>query len=100
MSWSDLRKRLAGAVWGHLVGDAAGVPYEFIEPQDLLEFRFGDTRHVVSDVSKLQALGWEPTTHLREIVEEYVAWAEAQPGVRDYYEEAEAVMKQMGTVPR
>ena len=28
----DLRSRLAGAVWGHLVGDAMGVPYEFKSP--------------------------------------------------------------------
>ena len=28
----SLRDRLAGAVWGHLVGDALGVPYEFDDP--------------------------------------------------------------------
>ncbi len=33
--------RLAGAVWGHLVGDAAGVPYEFRRPEDVGEVRFG-----------------------------------------------------------
>ncbi len=29
-----LGDRLAGAVWGHLVGDAVGVPYEFGPPMD------------------------------------------------------------------
>lgn len=33
--------RLAGAVWGHLVGDAVGVPYEFRDPKDVGEIRFG-----------------------------------------------------------
>ena len=28
----DVSDRLAGAVWGHLVGDAMGVPYEFGPP--------------------------------------------------------------------
>lgn len=81
--------------YAHLV---AGVLGKDIEPVVPGEFRFGDTRHVVSDVSRLRALGWEPTTRLRKIVEEYAAWAETQPGARDYYEEAAAVMKRTGTV--
>src|SRR5687768_2017339 len=35
--------RLAGAVWGHLVGDAIGVPYEFRDPADIGEVAFGAT---------------------------------------------------------
>lgn len=35
--------RLAGAVWGHLVGDAVGVPYEFGPPVDPEVVRFGAT---------------------------------------------------------
>src|SRR5262245_14561144 len=35
--------RLAGAVWGHLVGDAVGVPYEGREPEAIGEVRFGAT---------------------------------------------------------
>ncbi|HUG30462.1 MAG TPA: ADP-ribosylglycohydrolase family protein [Candidatus Limnocylindria bacterium] len=34
--------RLTGAVWGHLVGDAMGVPYEFREPEQVGEVRFGE----------------------------------------------------------
>lgn len=33
--------RLAGGVWGHLVGDAMGVPYEFIGPESIGEVRWG-----------------------------------------------------------
>jgi ADP-ribosyl-[dinitrogen reductase] hydrolase len=37
----DLEDRLAGGVWGHLVGDAMGVPYEFQPPPPLREIRWG-----------------------------------------------------------
>ena len=33
----DLPERLEGAVYGHLVGDALGVPYEFLEPEAIPE---------------------------------------------------------------
>ncbi len=36
----DLTQRLSGAVWGHLVGDALGVPYEFTDPRDAAEVTF------------------------------------------------------------
>ncbi|MEI8332629.1 MAG: ADP-ribosylglycohydrolase family protein [Chloroflexota bacterium] len=37
-----LADRLAGAVWGHLVGDAIGVPYEFRPPAAIGDVRFGE----------------------------------------------------------
>jgi hypothetical protein len=37
-----LTDRLAGAVWGHLVGDAVGVPYEFRPADEIGEVRFGE----------------------------------------------------------
>jgi ADP-ribosylglycohydrolase len=36
----DLTQRLSGAVWGHLVGDALGVPYEFTDPHCAAEVTF------------------------------------------------------------
>ncbi len=62
------------------------------------EFRFGDTRHIVSDIGKLRGLGWEPRVSLDEIVDGYIAWARTQPDVRDYYAEAEREMIAMGTI--
>jgi ADP-ribosyl-[dinitrogen reductase] hydrolase len=40
-------ERLAGAVWGHLVGDAVGVPYEFKSADQIttVEFRGHGTHH-------------------------------------------------------
>ncbi|MCL0060405.1 NAD-dependent epimerase/dehydratase family protein [Dehalococcoidia bacterium] len=69
-----------------------------IVPQIPGEFRFGDTRHVVSDISKLKKLGWEPKTSFEQTMREYIEWAEAQPGVSDYYAQAEKVMKREGVI--
>lgn len=69
-----------------------------IEPQAPGMYRFGDTRHIVSDVSKLKALGWTPTQGVNAIADEYIAWAVEQPDLRDYYAEAEAGMLARGTL--
>jgi hypothetical protein len=39
----ELPLRLAGAVWGHVVGDTVGVPYEFLPPASIGVVRFGAT---------------------------------------------------------
>ncbi|MBI3914143.1 MAG: SDR family NAD(P)-dependent oxidoreductase [Chloroflexi bacterium] len=62
------------------------------------QYRFGDTRHIISDISKLCALGWAPQVPLEKIIEEYIAWARVQPDVADYYAEAEREMLEMGTI--
>jgi ADP-ribosylglycohydrolase len=38
----ELAMRLVGGVWGHLVGDAMGVPYEFREPDQIGEIRWAE----------------------------------------------------------
>lgn len=81
--------------YGRLIAQRAGVD---IEPEVPGLYRFGDTRHIFSDVSKLKALGWQPVVPLEAIVDEYIAWAQAQPGFRDYYSEAEARMQELGTL--
>lgn len=69
-----------------------------IEPQVPGLYRFGDTRHIVSDVSKLRVLGWAPTKQVDEIADEYIAWASEQPDLRDYYAAAEVGMLARGTL--
>lgn len=81
--------------YAHLIAEVMGVSIEPLLPN---KFRFGDTRHILSDISRLRALGWEPTVPLDQIAASYVAWARAQPHLRDYYAEAERAMEQMGTV--
>ena len=43
MTTIDLCTRLAGSAWGHLVGDAVGVPFEFRSSGDIGEVHFGAT---------------------------------------------------------
>jgi len=62
------------------------------------EFRFGDTRHIISDMSKLQKLGWEPTTSVKQIVREYLDWIQTQPEISNHYAQAAEKMKQMGII--
>jgi dTDP-L-rhamnose 4-epimerase len=81
--------------YAHLVAREAGID---IEPEVPGVYRFGDTRHVFSDVSRLRALGWQPAVPLAEIVDGYIAWAQVQPDFGDYYTTAEAQMAAMGTL--
>ena len=69
-----------------------------LEPLIPGEFRLGDTRHTVSDNSKLNALGWEPSIPVEQNVSEYVAWMRGQKGTAEYLEEAERVMREQGVV--
>lgn len=62
------------------------------------EFRLGDTRHTVSDISALRALGWQPTTPVEQNIREYMEWMEANVDTHDYVGEAERVMRQEGVV--
>lgn len=78
-----------------LVAQATGSPLAPVVPG---EYRFGDTRHIISDISQLRALGWEPEVPLPDIIAQYVAWARSQPSFANYYAEAMRVMKRLGTV--
>ena len=41
------------------------------------KFRFGDTRHICSDVTKLKRLGWKPTRTIHDSVTAYKDWLAA-----------------------
>src|SRR5687768_8718909 len=43
-------------------------------PKPCGKFRFGDTRHICSDVSKLKRLGWHPTRSVHDSVQAYKGW--------------------------
>lgn len=71
-----------------------------LEPVMRGEFRLGDTRHTVSDISRLRALGWEPSIPVEQNVQDYVAWMREQTVTKEYLEEAERVMEAQGVVRR
>ena len=62
------------------------------------EFRVGDTRHTISDISALQALGWQPTIPVEQNVHEYVSWLMEQTGTDEFFREAERLMREQGVI--
>lgn len=83
--------------YARLIAQKMGLRIEPIVPG---EFRFGDTRHIFSDISNLRSLGWEPQVPFEKIIDEYIAWAREQPDVKDYYADAEKEMLSTGTIRR
>ena len=89
--------RDAVSVLDYAAAVAAAVGFD-IAPRIPAEFRLGDTRHIVSDIGRLQALGWQPTVPLSQTIQDYIAWAQTQVSFAKYYEEATRIMKKLGTV--
>jgi len=64
------------------------------------EYRFGDTRHIVSDIGALQAIGWEPRRTPAQSVAAYAAWLEGMEGLDGILDQANARMRALGVVRR
>jgi dTDP-L-rhamnose 4-epimerase len=62
------------------------------------EYRYGDTRHILSDISAIQALGWAPRRTPAESVAAYAGWLERIDGLDDVLVEANARMRSLGVV--
>jgi len=62
------------------------------------EFRFGDTRHSVSDISKIRTLGWKPINSIEKSVADYVAWLKEEEAIQDLVEYSQKKMKDQGVV--
>jgi dTDP-L-rhamnose 4-epimerase len=72
-----------------------GATQEALIPGD---YRFGDTRHIFSDISALRKLGWEPQRTPAVSVAAYAAWLEGMEGLDGVLAEATAKMRAMGVV--
>ncbi len=73
--------------------------YDSTEPGVVTdEYRFGDTRHIISDISALGALGWAPRRTPAESVAAYGAWLDGQSGLDDVLVEANMRMRALGVV--
>ena len=68
------------------------------EPEVQGLYRYGDTRHACSDISKLRALGWKPKLSPDESVREYVDWLYSQDNVEDILKYSMDTMKKMNVV--
>jgi dTDP-L-rhamnose 4-epimerase len=62
------------------------------------EYRFGDTRHIHSDIAALRSLGWEPRRTPADSVGEYAAWLQGMPGLDEVLAQADATMRKLGVV--
>ncbi len=74
----------------HLVSEALEVP---IEPMTRGEFRPGEMRHLTPDISRAASAGYTPEEELAEGIERYIGWIRDQGDVRDYFAEAENVLR-------
>lgn len=57
---------------------AAATGRQELEPEMPGVFRFGDTRHAVSDTGALRSLGWRPQRSPAASVREYLAWVRTE----------------------
>ncbi|MGI8540289.1 MAG: NAD-dependent epimerase/dehydratase family protein [Rubrobacteraceae bacterium] len=69
-----------------------------IEPLARGEFRPGEMRHLTPDISRASAAGYAPEVELSEGIERYIAWIKSQGSVRDYFAEAEKLLRQKSIV--
>jgi dTDP-L-rhamnose 4-epimerase len=53
------------------------------EPRPSGKYRFGDTRHICSDIKKLSALGWNPRRSVYDSVSEYKQWLDQADSIED-----------------
>lgn len=78
-----------------LVSNALGIP---IQPIVQGEFRPGEMRHLTSDTTRISAVGYKPEVDLATGIERYLDWIRAQTDVREYFAEAENMLRSKGIV--
>ena len=71
-----------------------------IEPEARGEFRPGEMRHLTSDTTKICAAGYKPSVELEDGIGRYIDWIRSQSDIRDYFSEAEEILKSKGIVHR
>jgi dTDP-L-rhamnose 4-epimerase len=71
-----------------------------IAPTARGEFRPGEIRSLVSDISRIRTIGYTPRTSIEEGIARYVAWIKTQGTVEDYFSEAEAGLRAKGIVQK
>ena len=99
---ADYQAFNVGAGKGFTVLDFYGKVQEVtgkkIDPIIAKYYRYGDTRHISSDISKLRSLGWEPRVPIEESVRDYWEYLKQQTDIDDILEYAEKTMKNKGVV--
>ncbi len=78
-----------------IIADQLGID---LAPLARGEFRPGEIRSLISDISRIRTIGYEPHTSIEQGIARYVAWIKTQGSVEDYFSEAEAGLRAKGIV--
>jgi len=68
------------------------------EPKPCGKYRFGDTRHIWSDISKLESLGWKPTRTIYDSVLEYKEWLDCASSIDNIIEYCSKKMEELNVL--
>jgi len=63
-------------------------------------YRFGDTRHIFSDIGRLESLGWKVRSSVTDSITDYWKYLNEQKGRAEILEYAETHMKQLNVIRR
>lgn len=62
------------------------------------EYRRGDNRHSVSNIEKLNRLGWRPRRTLSAVLDDFLEWIESVGGIPQQIQDAYSDMRDAGVV--
>jgi dTDP-L-rhamnose 4-epimerase len=62
------------------------------------EFRPGEIRSLISDISRIRTIGYEPQVTIEQGIGRYIDWIRTQGAVDDYFSRAEAGLRATGIV--
>src|SRR5436309_874351 len=82
------------------ISNALEVNSAIARPEVNGEFRPGEMRHLTSDTTLAGSAGYKPTVDLREGIARYIDWIREQSDIRDYFSEANEILKSKGIVHR
>jgi dTDP-L-rhamnose 4-epimerase len=71
-----------------------------IDPHIPGEFRPGEMRALISDISRIGALGFVPRVPLEEGIDRYLAWIAGQGDIGEYFTQAERRLRKRQVVKR
>ena len=69
-----------------------------VEPLARGEFRPGEIRSLISDITRIRTIGYEPQTTIEQGIARYIGWIKTQGSVEDYFAKAEAGLRAKGIV--
>ena len=68
------------------------------QPKPCGKYRFGDTRHICSDISKIEKLGWKPTRTIYDSIAEYKEWLNSASSIDNIIEYCSKKMEKLNVL--